>query len=41
MKNLKFPLPEGFSAGHGRADMTPEIPVLLGGGKIAEAIIDC
>lgn len=40
MKNLKFPLPEGFSAGHGRADMTPEIPILLGGGTIAEAIRD-
>ncbi len=36
MENLKFALPEGFAAGHGRADMSPRLPILLGGGTIAD-----
>ena len=40
MKDLKFPLPKGFTVGHGRADMSPQVPVLMGGGWNAEEVRD-
>ena len=40
MNQLKFPLPEGFCTGHGRADMSPQVPVMMGGGWNAEEVRD-
>ncbi len=35
-----YPLPEGFTVGFGRREITPEVPVKLGSGKIATEIKD-
>ena len=40
MNTLKFPLPAGFCAGHGRADMSPEFPIMMGSGKYADQLHD-
>ena len=40
MENLKITLPQGFTAGHGRADMTPQVPITLGGWTVADSVRD-
>lgn len=40
MKTLKFSLPQGFTVGHGRSDMSPTVPVMMGGGWNATEVRD-
>ena len=40
MKTLKISLPQGFTVGHGRSDMSPEVPVMMGGGWNATEVRD-
>ncbi|MBR5295910.1 MAG: hypothetical protein IKU24_04905, partial [Clostridia bacterium] len=40
MDSLKFSLPQGFTVGHGRSDMSPTVPVMMGGGWNATEVRD-